>query len=413
LTSNVQEQLAAKAELATPRLLSAKTLWGDFDYVGVGANRKVDICIPGFTLHGYMDVTLTSSDFPGVLVKRFVMDCAAGASPYSVKSYYVVADGTIAQNFAIGEPRYNGATGSLEIPVAFLTSAVNASYGVVLEAFSSGELHQLQNATMSLPYVTDATVFPTPVTSAPLNSAFQFKDIGGTAATGQWVKIARIQRVNPIDGGEAAQFTGVAYFGPNIAHTSDQAYTAHFSFGSRGTSMKPSFLWLGDTVTNVKFQVWRTADGWTYLYVWQGTYSKFGRFMYAETGCTEYWTVEDPATVSGATLLWDSSVNDSQGITQLGTITCKGIKLAAGTQETGTCGVLATATAGAQTWGNVCNFKATMTNTPSSVTLVNVSVSNAGSATIPILTKEGFRFYVNSTAAGLVAAHYTYTTVGN
>ena len=91
------------------------------------------------------------------------------------------------------------------------------------------------------------------------------------------------------------------------------------------------------------------------------------------------------------------------------------VTLVAGNQETGQAGFALYVPDHTNDYGNLVNFKTTMTNTPSSITLtqaitpVNVSIIGASA-----ITKVGFYCYGVATASpGRMAWQGTYTTVGN
>jgi hypothetical protein len=88
------------------------------------------------------------------------------------------------------------------------------------------------------------------------------------------------------------------------------------------------------------------------------------------------------------------------------------IKLAAGHQETGACGVNFHGTIAGDTFAYLVNFKTHMTNIPSGITL---TVTASGNATVAaqLRTVDGFLFVITATVAGTASWYGTYTTVGN
>lgn len=93
-------------------------------------------------------------------------------------------------------------------------------------------------------------------------------------------------------------------------------------------------------------------------------------------------------------------------------------KLAAGSQETGACGLRAYSYDTAQrTWDTQVNFKTVMTNVPSSITLTAGARLNllGGQPVAGGITIYGFRFSMLSAGAigDTYAIDFTYTTVGN
>lgn len=122
-------------------------------------------------------------------------------------------------------------------------------------------------------------------------------------------------------------------------------------------------------------------------------------------------TVVNAATsLDGGLITTDGAGNLTVG----GTVKANApLKLAAGHQETGFWSIEGTAT-GALTYGSGINFKTTLTNTPSSLTLSSLSSSNVASGpTVPVLTTTGAHVKLTTTAAGDFFWTGTYTTVGN
>lgn len=89
---------------------------------------------------------------------------------------------------------------------------------------------------------------------------------------------------------------------------------------------------------------------------------------------------------------------------------------ATGAPETGACGTSFQASAANQWGGGTCNFKTTMTNVPTSVTVPSGSTlqsNNAQNPTVSSITAVGFHLKVQSIASGLVDYVAYYKTNGN
>ena len=89
------------------------------------------------------------------------------------------------------------------------------------------------------------------------------------------------------------------------------------------------------------------------------------------------------------------------------------VTLAAGNQETGTAGFEFTAAAASVEGAYMPNFKTVMTRTPTSVTLTVGFSSNFKGLSADSIGVYGFRFVMQSVAAGLCQWIGIYTTVGN
>jgi hypothetical protein len=143
---------------------------------------------------------------------------------------------------------------------------------------------------------------------------------GSTGGSVKWYKVARIQNENPIAGGEYSTFTGILFVQRDYGNTANNTIgQVNFSFGARNGAIKPVIFATGDgaALTNnngYKFRVYKDASGWHYLYFMKPYYSNFATFLYRADGCTEYWVEEDPSTVSGLTLVWDSDNGATQDI---------------------------------------------------------------------------------------------------
>lgn len=133
------------------------------------------------------------------------------------------------------------------------------------------------------------------------------KKLGATSSSGRWIKVARIQNANPIDGSERTSFFGTVYCQEDFGKAGYRNFIAHFAFASRtdsGSSIIPVFVKLGDG-TQAKFAIYRHSDGYHWLYFYQPMYSDICVFYYATNSPEESWTVANPP--ADATLVWDSS----------------------------------------------------------------------------------------------------------
>lgn len=108
-------------------------------------------------------------------------------------------------------------------------------------------------------------------------------------------------------------------------------------------------------------------------------------------------------------------LTDGVGNTTLKTVKAQApVKLAAGSQETGYCSGLQNNVNNTGTTGGPANFKTTMTNIPSSITVNVASSSNAPAPTAGNITLYGFSLFWTPTAAGNQSfVEATYVTVGN
>lgn len=146
------------------------------------------------------------------------------------------------------------------------------------------------------------------------------KILGAAGSTGRWVKIARIQNKNPIDGGECSGFSGTLNIRTDYGQAGTQQYYAIFSFGSRG-GIKPLLQEFGDAAnravtdtSRVEWRVYADSQGWHYLWFWQSNYSPFAAFDYQISCATQYWTFETPP--SSYIQVWSSLSGDRQGSSQ-------------------------------------------------------------------------------------------------
>ncbi len=132
-----------------------------------------------------------------------------------------------------------------------------------------------------------------------------------TDTTGRWMLIARIQnKANPNDSTENAMFKGTAIIDSSYGRAGDRQSICQFTFGSRN-GVRPAFFTVGDYIP--EFRIVRKSDGFRYLYLYQTAYSRRVIFDYYNWDCLEYWTIEDPNSLTGATLLW-SSVDSGQNV---------------------------------------------------------------------------------------------------
>lgn len=137
------------------------------------------------------------------------------------------------------------------------------------------------------------------------------RDLGKTTGAARWIKIARIQNANPIDGDEAAVIMGTFYLQNDIALAGTAQSIIHFAFGVRD-GIKPMLFYYGDS--RPKFRVYLHDDGWHYLYVEQPIWSRFSNIVYRHYNCVEYWTVEDPTADANLTLVWNSETDSVQNV---------------------------------------------------------------------------------------------------
>ena len=113
--------------------------------------------------------------------------------------------------------------------------------------------------------------------------------LGSAGSTGRWVKVSRIQNVNPINGGECSNFSGSVTVQTDYGQAGYEQYYAIFSFGSRG-GVKPLLQEFGDAanrpvndLSRIEWRVYTDSQGWHYLWFWQSNYSRFANFNYAQT----------------------------------------------------------------------------------------------------------------------------------
>ncbi|MCT4671725.1 MAG: hypothetical protein N4A37_00555 [Prolixibacteraceae bacterium] len=138
-------------------------------------------------------------------------------------------------------------------------------------------------------------------------------------AASRWIKVARIQSTNPIDGTEKSSISGTLNLQADINHTGDQQYFATFSFGVRSgnkVTIKPLLVEYGgatihkNSSTAITWNVYKDKQGMHYLWLQQPQYSSYGVFNYEQIGCREYWTIENPP--SDYELVWSSSDGERQ-----------------------------------------------------------------------------------------------------
>jgi hypothetical protein len=89
------------------------------------------------------------------------------------------------------------------------------------------------------------------------------------------------------------------------------------------------------------------------------------------------------------------------------------VTLVSNTQETGYCGLIQNNCVNTSSIGVGVNFKTTMTNTPSSITITDITTLNAGAANIANIRTTGFTLFWTPVAAGQSFREAQYTTVGN
>nr|WP_299170382.1 hypothetical protein [uncultured Allomuricauda sp.] len=155
---------------------------------------------------------------------------------------------------------------------------------------------------------------------ATISSFATEKVLGAVGSSGRWVKIARIQNRNPIDGGECSGFSGTLNIRTDYGQAGNQQYYAIFSFGSRG-GVKPLLQEFGDAAnrpvtdpSRVEWRVYTDPQGWHYLWFWQSNYSPFAAFDYQTSCATQYWTFEAPP--SSYVQVWSSLSGDRQSSSQ-------------------------------------------------------------------------------------------------
>tara|TARA_R110000796_G_scaffold250650_2_gene380108 strand:+ start:4600 stop:5529 length:930 start_codon:yes stop_codon:yes gene_type:complete len=121
-------------------------------------------------------------------------------------------------------------------------------------------------------------------------------------STGGWVKVARIQNANPINGDECSSFSGTINVQTDFGESGIAQYYAIFSFGSRG-GIKPLLQEFGNAAnridtdpSRVEWRIYTDLQGWHYLWFWQSNYSRYAAFDYQNACGIEYWTMENPPT---------------------------------------------------------------------------------------------------------------------
>jgi len=145
------------------------------------------------------------------------------------------------------------------------------------------------------------------------------KKLSGTSGAGRWLKIARIQNRQIIDGGEYAQFSGRLNIQTDYGQTGTAQYHATFSFGSRG-GIRPLLFEMGDAArrglndpSRMEWRIYKAPDGYHYLWMYQSNYCKYAVFDYQVIGCVEYWTYENPP--ADYQMIWESFSGDRQSFT--------------------------------------------------------------------------------------------------
>ncbi|WP_270167615.1 hypothetical protein [Paenibacillus sp. SYP-B4298] len=133
-----------------------------------------------------------------------------------------------------------------------------------------------------------------------------------TDTAGRWILVARIQNAAiPTDSGNSAMFKGRAIIDNSFGVSGNEQSVVDFTFGVR-PGIKPAFFVIGDHKPD--FRIYKKSDGYHYLYVWQGPFSKRVIFNYYSYNCLEYWYVENPAAQTGSTLIWQSSDGATQDV---------------------------------------------------------------------------------------------------
>jgi hypothetical protein len=120
------------------------------------------------------------------------------------------------------------------------------------------------------------------------------------------------------------------------------------------------------------------------------------------------------STYTTQTVISSSATNTNlSNINAVETPTFTTVKQTAGTQETGYCGFQQNNDATGGNSGIGVNFKTTMSNGPTSVTLTLITHTNCSGETAGTLRASGFFYQSGATANGNVVSISTYTTVGN
>ncbi len=114
------------------------------------------------------------------------------------------------------------------------------------------------------------------------------------------------------------------------------------------------------------------------------------------------------------TVVSSSSMNTNlSNINSVENPTFTQVKQTAGTQETGYCGFQQNNDTTGGNSGIGVNFKTTMSNGPTSITLTLITHTNCTGETAGTLRPSGFFYQSGSNANGNVVSISTYTTVGN
>ena len=149
------------------------------------------------------------------------------------------------------------------------------------------------------------------------NGIAQTKQFSSTGSNGRWIKVARIQNQNPIDGSEFSNISGIVNTQTDFGQSGSAQYHAIFSFGSRG-GIKPLLNEFGDAAnrsvndpSHVEWRVYKSPDNWHYLWFYQSNYSEYLSFDYKQVSTTEYWSVENPP--ANYELVWSSLDGARQG----------------------------------------------------------------------------------------------------
>lgn len=145
------------------------------------------------------------------------------------------------------------------------------------------------------------------------------KRIPQTSDRPLYYKVARIQSRNPVDSTEASVLQGQLFPQSNFGFTGTAQPLYTFSFGVRNggsaSLVKPSLLKVGDSrEDSYRFEIYKDAEGFHYLYLVLSSYSKGGVFVYHSIECKEYFEVDMEFTERGYTLVWSSVTGDTQGV---------------------------------------------------------------------------------------------------
>ncbi|HDR3524361.1 hypothetical protein ACTFSJ_27745 [Bacillus cereus group sp. MYBK12-2] len=141
-----------------------------------------------------------------------------------------------------------------------------------------------------------------------LSSGMRVISLGANDSSNhKWWKIAKISN-SLFTEKEQTSFMGQCFIQGNYASTANAGAVYTFSFGSRGSEIKPMLFGMGDAAANTGnqpyFEIWKGTDGHFYLFFRQPINSGEAVFMYCPTLAQEYWIPESP--LSYLRREWDS-----------------------------------------------------------------------------------------------------------